>query len=281
MRASRPSLGLVVPELPEGFLQQVGHVESLVGLEKLVQSPLSLQREVLAVREKGVALTLDEGPIPTRKAVVLASPHLVESIGEMSHDMELVVDDLHIRDVPLGRVVEGLPHVHRRQFDVAGLGLANPLEEEIEVCLPAAVATHPDRAAAIQVADHDAVVVPLADGDFVDADNTRCGDPGLRDLRGHVDLVEFLDRAVVQPLQFTDVLVRHPTAQFTDAHRKALSVARVLRQPIETLYEHTTAPGTVDPPSLEFQVDSPPSGRHVPDSARTLVVATPAPMATA
>ena len=162
----RASLGLVVPELPEKFLQQVGHVESLVGLEKLVQSPLSLQREVLAVREKRVALTLDEGPIPTRKAVVLASPHLVESIGEMSHDMELVVDDLHIRDVPLGRVVEGLPHVHRRQFDVAGLGLANPLEEEIEVCLPAAVATHPDRAAAIQVADHDAVVVPLADGGF-------------------------------------------------------------------------------------------------------------------
>ena len=118
------------------------------------------------MREKGVALTLDEGPIPTRKAVVLAPPHLVESIGEMSHDMELVVDDLHIRDVPPGRVVEGLPHVHRRQFDVAGLGLANPLEEEIEVYLPAAVATHSDRAAVIQVADHDAVVVPLADGGF-------------------------------------------------------------------------------------------------------------------
>src|SRR3989449_3144586 len=114
-----------------------------------------------------------------------------------------------------------------------------------------------------KVAHHHAVVVALADGDLIDADGPRRGEPGLRDLLLHVDRVEILHRAVVKALQLGHRLVRHLVAERTHVHGEALGVARVLRQPVEPLYVHTAAPRAGDPPALELEVDPPAGHREV------------------
>ncbi len=94
-------------------------------------------------------------------------------------------------------------------------------------------------------------------------------------LLPHVDLVEVLHRAVVQALQLGHRLVRHLPAERADVHRVPLREARVLRQPVEPLYVHATAPSTVDAPALELDVDPPPGHREVASAVRPLVVTAP------
>ena len=62
--APRPALAFVVPELPEGFLQQVGPVESLVGREQFPERLPAVQRQVLPARQQRVLLTLDVVAVP-------------------------------------------------------------------------------------------------------------------------------------------------------------------------------------------------------------------------
>src|SRR3990172_7493355 len=269
---ARPALGLVAPELAEGLLEQVGDAEPLVRGQQLLEAGPAVVAEVLPAREQGVALPLDEGPVLAGEPAVLAAAYLVERIREVAHDVELVEDDAGVGCVPRQRVAEGLPHVHRGELDARRLLRTQRREEEIEVRLGAALAAHPDRPAAVEVAHHDAVVVALADGDLVDADGPRRGHPGAGHLLLHVDLVEVLHRAVVQALQLGHRLVRHLPAEATHVHRVPLREARVLRQPVEPLYVHAAAPRTVDPPPLELQVDPPPGHRQVPYPAGSLVV---------
>ena len=70
--ASRPGLASVVPQLPEGFLEQIGDVEPVVGLQEFVKGTAALQREVVAVRQQGILLTLDEAAILVAQPRVLA-----------------------------------------------------------------------------------------------------------------------------------------------------------------------------------------------------------------
>jgi hypothetical protein len=58
--------------------------------------------------------------------------------------------------------------------------------------------------------------------------------------------------------------------------RKALCVARVIRQPVKLLYAHGTALRTVDTPSVEFQEDAEISHRQIPYSIAAAVIASPA-----
>ena len=55
-----PALGLVVPELAKGFLEEVGRIQSLVGLEERLQGDTSIQGKVLPVGKQGVLLPFDE-----------------------------------------------------------------------------------------------------------------------------------------------------------------------------------------------------------------------------
>src|SRR5881397_1284531 len=258
-----PARGLVAPELAEGLFEQVGGVEPLVGLEQLAQGCSAIVGEVVAAGEQGVALPLDEGAVLAGETVVLAAPHLVERVTEVAHDVELVEDHPSVRSVLRERVAEGLPHVHRGELDGRALLRAQRGKEDVQVGLGASPAADPGRPAALKVAHHHAVVVALADGDLIDADGPRRGEPGLRDLLLHVDRVEILHRAVVKALQLGHRLVRHLVAERTHVHGEALGVARVLRQPVEPLYVHTTAPRAGDPPALELEVDPPAGHREV------------------
>lgn len=99
------------------------------------------------------------------------------------------------------------------------------------------------------------------------------GRPAPLHLLLQVELVELLDRAVVQALQLGHRLVRHVAAQLAHMQGNALGVARVLGQPIEMLYVHASAPRTVDAPALELQVNPPVSHREIAHPLGALVVA--------
>ena len=133
---------------------------------------------------------------------------------------------------------------------------------------------------AVEVADDDAVVVPLPDGDLVHADRPRRGQAGAGDLLLHVDRVEVLDRAVVEALRLGHRRVGHLAAERPHVHGEALGEARVLRQPVEALYEHAAAPRAVDPKPLELEVDAEPASREVAGTAGALVVTTAATVST-
>ncbi len=267
-----PALGLVAPELAEGLLEQVGGVQSLVGLEQLGEGAAAVEGEVLAVGEQGVALPLDEGAVLGGEAAVLMTADLVERVAEVTHDVELVKDDARLWRVTHKRGAKGLPHVHRGKLDARRLFRAQCGEEEGHVGLGAALAADPDRPPAVEVADDDAVVVPLPDGNLVHTDRPWRGPAGAGHLLLHVDRVEVLDRAVVEALRLGHRRVGHLAAERAHVHGEALGEARVLRQPVEALYVHAAAPRAVDPKPLELDVDAEPAGREVAGTAGAFVV---------
>src|SRR5581483_1220128 len=116
---------------------------------------------------------------------------------------------------------ERTPHVHHRQSDARRLCGSQPQEERIQVFLLAPLAADPDGTSALQIADDDAVLMTLADGDLVDADHARRRTPGARELLLHVALIEVLDRAVMKALQVTDCLDGHRATECADVPREA------------------------------------------------------------
>jgi hypothetical protein len=63
-------------------------------------------------------------------------------------------------------------------------------------------------------------------------------------------------------------------------HGEALREAWVLRQPVEALYEHATAPRAVDPKPLELDIDPEPASREVAGTAGACIIAPAAPVST-
>lgn len=77
-----PALGLLAPEPAKGLFEQVGGVQSLVGLEQPVEEAAAGEGEVLAVGEQGVAQPLDESAVLGGEAAVLTTADLVERVAE-------------------------------------------------------------------------------------------------------------------------------------------------------------------------------------------------------
>jgi hypothetical protein len=96
--------------------------------------------------------------------------YAIERFAQMTHDVELVEQDRGLRRLVPGDVAERLPHVHHGKPDLAALFEPQPGIELRHAGLGAVLAAEPDRPLADEVADHDAVAVTPADGDFVDAD---------------------------------------------------------------------------------------------------------------
>jgi len=160
----------VIPELPEGFFEQIGLLDPPVGLEEKPQSPAPIQIEVGAIREQGEALTFDESPILPADSMIFAPPDVVERVGEMPQDMELVVDDAGVGGVPFCRGSEWPPHVHDGQLDVPAHFRADFQKKLVHLLLAAPFAAHPDRTLTIQIGDQDGIGLPLSNRDFVHTD---------------------------------------------------------------------------------------------------------------
>jgi len=180
--------------------------------------------------------------------------------------------------VAIERVAEGSPHVHRCHFDPQALFRAQSSEEEVEVgfCPPAPA--DPNRATSVEIADDDAILVPLANGDLIASDGPGRRHPRTSHLLGHVELVQVLDRSVVQSFRHRYGLVGHLATERSDVQGVPSRVPRILRQPIHPLYEHGTTPRAVDAPTLELQIDPPTRRRQIPNSTRALVVSAMTPM---
>ena len=194
--------------------------------------------------------------------------------------MELVEDAARLWRMAHEGGAKGLPPVHRGELDARRLVCAQRGKEEVHVGFGAALAADPDWSPALKVADDDAVVVPLPDGDLIHTDRPRRGQAGTGNLLLHVDRVEVLDRAVVEALRLGHCRVGHLAAARAHMHREALSEAWVRRQPVEALYVHAAAPRAVDPKPLELEVDAEPASREIAGTAGACVVATAAPVAT-
>ena len=123
-----------------------------------------------------------------------------------------------------------------------------------------------------QVAHHDAIGVPLADRDLVDADHlgSRCA--RFRKLPRHVLLLQRLDRVPVEVQLLGNVLDRRGPAAPAHVMGKTLGVERVVGQEVQLLALHAPATLALDAPYLEFEVNAGIPAGQVARAARTPVV---------
>lgn len=135
----------------------------------------------------------------------------------------------------------------------------------------------PDRASALQVADHNAIHGALLDRQFIHADDPRGWRRRLGQPRLHVLYVQVLDRVLMQVPQLGHGLVRHGPAQDADLLGEPLRIARILRHPIQPLHLHPSTARAGHPPLLNCQVDAPARRIGIPHPARRAVVEGPVP----
>ena len=81
---SRPALARVAPQLTEGFLQDVGGIESLVGGQQGLQGLPAVEGQVLVVAQQDILLALDVAPLLARQPGVLGLAYLVERVVDAS-----------------------------------------------------------------------------------------------------------------------------------------------------------------------------------------------------
>jgi len=113
-----------------------------------------------------------------------------ERLAEVAHDVERVEEDTRLWRMAPKRGAKGLPPVPCSEWDACRLVGTQRGKDEVHVGLGAALAADPDGPPAVEVADTDAVVVALPDGDLVHPDRPRCGQAGTIYLLQQVDRVE-------------------------------------------------------------------------------------------
>jgi hypothetical protein len=146
-----------------------------------------------------------------------------------------------------GRLAERLPHVHDSQSDFPALLRAEPGEEFVQAVLGTVLAAKPDGTTPFEVADHDPIAVMLADGDFVDADDTRGWATSAAELLSHILLVQFLDGMPIKVQLLGYRLDTTLPTTTTDEVGKPLCIKRVVSQPLQSLALHAIALATPDP----------------------------------
>src|SRR5712692_2228690 len=122
-----------------------------------------------------------------------------------------------------------------------GFLISGRMQVRIHARFGAILPAEPDRPVPLQIADHDAVGVPLADRDLVDADRAWRWRPCSSELLLHVLLVEFLDGAPIQVQLAGDVLDRRGPTAPAHKERKALGVEGVVGEPRQLLLLHFAA----------------------------------------
>ncbi len=95
--APRPAFLLIVPQLAEGLLEQVGGVQPLVRGQQDLQAVPRVAREIRPMREQRVLLPLDVAPVFAAEPPVLGLAHGVEGVAQMAHDVKLVEQDRCLR----------------------------------------------------------------------------------------------------------------------------------------------------------------------------------------
>src|SRR6266849_4580232 len=270
--AARPALAPVVPELPERFLEQVRGVQPLVGGEQRRERPAAAEGQVLAVGQQGVLLPLDEPALPAGHTRVLALAHLIEGVAQVAQDMELVEQDAGLRGLARRRDTEGFPHVHHRESEPRGFPRAEPRVELIQACLGAIRPAEPDWSLSDEIADNDAVGVPLADRDLVNPDDLRAGRPGAAQLLAHVLLLQRLHGVPVEAQLLGHVPDRRGPTAPPHVEGEALGVKGIVGEKREALLLHLATALTGHAPHLDVEVAAQVAAGQVADAALLAVV---------
>lgn len=244
----------------------------LLAASRVLSDLRPLQGEILAAGEQRVLLTLDEATVLAGQPGVLRFADLIESLAQVTYDVELVEQDRGLRRVGFGGVAKRLPHVHQGELDAAALRLAEEGVELAHAGLGAILPAEPDRPLPIEVADHDAVDVTFADRDLVDADALRSGGSRASQLRSHVLLLQFLDRMPVERELLGHVLDRRAAAAPADVIGESLRVKRVVGEPVQPLALHSAARPAIDAPDGKLEVHPRVARRQIANPARMPVV---------
>src|SRR6266536_1368151 len=164
---------LVRPQPVKLLTQDVRLVEATVGVEELLQlAPLGAAHVAPAVQQQ-----------PALAAAVLAhdragpkellSAHLVDGVGGVLQDMELVEDDGRVRQDLRHRVQVGAVHVDADRLDCRPLVAIEAVAEKRFERVLGPVSGEPDDLAAHEVGQHGPVLLPLPALDLVGAQMTR------------------------------------------------------------------------------------------------------------
>ena len=126
-----------------------------------------------------------------------------------------------------------------------------------------------------EIADDDAIRVPRADREPIDADDrgSRAG-PARSELLLHVQFVEFLDGVPVEVQVLGDVLHGWARSDRSGRHgtAKGMSVAWVVGQEGERLPLHRATARAGHAPDLEVEVDPQVAAGEIPNAAAPAVV---------
>ena len=291
-KASRPPLTLVALGLAERFLEQISGIEPFVPRQQGLQCPPVIHAQVLAVRQQGVFLSLDETALFASQSCVLSAPHFIQRIIQMAYNVKLVEQDrrlMKLLAIPLGCqkaatkwlvmrrlagccVVKRFPHIHHRQASFCAFLRPKPIMELHHARFGSILPAKPDGPATNQVAHHDAVSMPLANCDSVDANRLGARGASTSQLYCHVLLVQLLDRVPVQVQLASHIIYGGTATTPTNVKRKPLRVQRVVGKEVEPLPFHLAATSAMHTANLDLQIDPRICARQVANSSRATVV---------
>ena len=279
--SSGPAFLLIVPQLAERFLQQIGRVQPFVGFKQFLQRTPTVERQVFSVRQQRILLTLDEVAAPSGKPGIFTLAHLVQSVAQMTHHVEFVEQNPCLWGVSRldRRVLKRLPHVHYGQLNPFALLWSQPLVKLIHTFFGPVLTSKPYRAQTDKVTDDNPVTMSLSDRNLVNPDDPRPRGSDPAQLLVHVLLVELFDRLPVQMQFFGNVLDRRSPATATDEESKAIGVKRIVGQPRKPFAFHLATVPAQDASDLDLQVDACVAARQIPYPAQPVVVERPVPLA--
>src|SRR5450759_370618 len=254
--SSGPARSAKAPELAEGFLQEIGSVESLVDLQQESKALAAAESQMLRCGQKRELLALDEAAVSLGGTPVFILSDSVQRLAQVTHHVELVVNDHGLRGMAPQAVLEGFPHVHYSHLDPGRAPLCmpgQPREELCEALLGAVLSPEPDGPSALQVADHDSVLMALLDGDLVRPDHARRFNRRGVQKTIHVGHLDPLDLVPAQVQQIGHRGDRRVSKPVTDLVFEASSELRRRCKPFQLFPFHAPAPRTPHSSQLETE----------------------------
>src|SRR6058998_211117 len=275
-----PAFPLVAPELSEGLLEQISHMQAPVGSQQLFESTAPLQIQILPVGQQSVFLAFDETTFGARQSGILALANVIQSFSQMPHNVEFVEQDGGLRSVASGRKPEWLPHVHHRQANPTTFLGPQPGVELRQAGFRTVLASKPDGPSAQQIAHDNPVSMPLADRYLVDADHQGRWTAHPAYLLAHILLVQLLDGFPIQ-VQFVGYrLDRRVAASSAHIKGKPPGVKPIVGQPIQTFALHSSALRAGHSAHFQLQIDPHLSTREIARHPRSSIVEAAAQTAT-
>ena len=190
----------------------------------------------------------------------------------MAQDVELVEQDAGLRGVPRGHDAKGFPHVHHGEPEPGGFPRAGPGVELLQTRLGAIGPTEPDWPVPDEIADDDAIDVPLLDRHFVEPDDPGAGRPPAPQLLAHVLLLQRLDGVPVEAQLLGHVSDGRGATAPAHVEGEALRVEGVVGQEGEPFLLHRATGSAGHPPDFDLEGDAQVPTGQIADAAPLAVV---------